>query len=576
MILQALYELAEREQLGGDYRTEVVDLLAHIDAEGRLVALVPTAGEDGRSRRMSVPLRLKRSGKRPPPYFLVDNALYVLGIAGADSDGEERKSEESVTERIESYRRFLAEVCGDDPDPGLLAARRFCEQLSRNRAIAQELLPGKEWNGSEWVALVLQGDDAEAIHLRPAARAAWQRYRARATDSGATLGTCLITGTFGPIARLHDMPIKRLPGGTPSGTALVSFNASAFESHGLKQAGNAPASAGAAEAYVAALNFLLDRPPGGRRPYRHGLALGDAVLLIWSREPVPEIETLLDLLSGERVDAGDVEAVVLAPWRGVKSDADVTPFYGLTLSAAQARAFVRSWFTTTLGEVKTNVLAWFDALTLGDDASPLPMWQLLAALDPPGDARTPPALASRLATAALFGGPLPREVMRHALMRFRIPSDAKHRREAHARIALIKAVLIRTYQKEVTVSLDPQCRDQAYLLGRLFAVLERLQAAALNDLNATIRDRYFGAASSTPSTVFPRLIRLSVHHAAKAASAGWLEKLKGQVIDALPARKFPAVLDLEQQGLFAIGYYHQREAFFHKRSDEDPSSHSEN
>jgi CRISPR-associated protein Csd1 len=161
-------------------------------------------------------------------------------------------------------------------------------------------------------------------------------------------------------------------------------------------------------------------------------------------------------------------------------------------------------------------------------------------------------------------------------MRLRVPPEPKQRHVLHARVALIKAVLLRTYQKEVTMSLDQECRDPAYLLGRLFAVLERLQAAALNDLNATIRDRYFGAASATPATVFPRLLRLSVHHAAKADGAGWLEKLKGQLIDALPAQQFPNVLGLEQQGLFAVGYYHQREAFFRKRTDEATSSPSTN
>lgn len=580
MILQALYELAEREGLGGDFRKESVDHLAHIDPEGKLLALVPTASEEGRARKMVVPLRWKRQGTKPPPYFLVDNALYVLGITGADvKTGKPKKSVEAIAERTAAYAQFLARVSGEDQDAGLVAARRFCDRLDENRLFALSALPGYTWSGSEWIALVLLDDEAEAIHLRPAARAAWSRYRALASDEARSEARCLVTGTCGPIARVHSMPIKNVPGGRSGGTALVSFNARAFESHGLDQAANAPVSTPAAEAYVAALNLMLERPPGGTRRYRQGVSLGarreDPVLLVWTRDPAPEVESLLDLLSGERADPGDVESVVLAPWRGTKPDADVNPFYGLALSGAQARAFVRSWFSATLGDVKRNVVAWFDALALDGGAVPLAMWQLLAAIDPPGEAAPPPALAARLATAALFGAPLPREAMRHALMRVRVPPGAKKQHFLHTRIALIKAVLIRTYQKEVSMSLDPQCRDQAYLLGRLFAVLERLQAAALNDLNATIRDRYFGAASATPAIVFPRLIRLSVHHAAKA-DAGWLEKLKGQVIDELPAQPFPSVLGLEQQGLFAVGYYHQRETFFHKRAGEGSSPTSSN
>lgn len=573
MILQALYELAEREGLGGDFREESVDLLAHIDQDGRLLAVVPTAGEDGRARKMIVPLRSQRSGKRPPPYFLVDNALYVLGIPGVDAaTGKARKSDVSTAERTAAYASFLARVVEDDADTGLLAALRFCERVEENRRAALAALPGYMWLGSEWIALVWSGDGADAIHLRPAARAAWSRSRARATKDQGPEGRCLVTGLCGPVARVHRMPVKNVPGGKIGGTSLVSFNAAAFASHGLEQAANAPVSIEAAEAYVAALNLMLERPPGGGRRYRQGIALGDSVLVFWTRDRAPELESLLDLLSGDRADVSDVESVVLAPWRGTDSGVDLNPFYGLILSGAQARAIVHSWFTVTLGDVKRNVAAWFDALALESGSTPLAMWQLLSAIDPPGDASAPPALASRLATAALLGGPLPREALRHALMRFRVPPDPKQKQALYARIALVKAVLIRTYQKEIPMSLDPKCHDQAYLLGRLFAVLERLQAAALNDLNATIRDRYFGAASSTPGTVFPRLIRLSVHHAAKAEGAGWLEKLKGQVIDMMPAQQFPSVLGLEQQGLFAIGYYHQREVFFRKRTDEASSS----
>jgi CRISPR-associated protein Csd1 len=573
VILQALYELAEREHLGGDFREEVVDLLVHIDRDGKLVAIVPTAGEDGRSRKMLVPLRSQRSGKRPPPYFLVDNALYVLGIAGADAKtGKARKSEAAAADRAAAYAAFLEQVIGEDQDPGLAAARRFCTRVEENRAIALAALPGHRWTGSEWTALVLEDDESEAIHLRPAARAAWARQRASASDDAAMTARCLVTGVCGPIARVHRMPVKNVPGGKIGGTALVSFNAPAFESHGLEQATNAPVTIEAAEKYVAALNMMLERPPGGTRRYRQGIPLGDSVLLVWTRDPTPEIESLLDLLSDGRVDPADVESVVLAPWRGVEPSVDVTPFYGLTLSGAQARAFVRSWFTSTLGEVKRNVVAWFDALALDRGPPALAMWQLLAALKSPGDSDAPPVLASRLAIAALFGGPLPRDALRHALMRLRVPTEAKQNHVMHVRIALVKAVLIRTYQKEVSMSLDPKCRDQTYLLGRLFAVLERLQAAALNDLNATIRDRYFGSASSTPATVFPRLLRLSIHHAAKAERAGWLEKLKGEIIDALPAQQFPNVLGLEQQGMFAVGYYHQRETFFKKPAGETSSS----
>lgn len=121
------------------------------------------------------------------------------------------------------------------------------------------------------------------------------------------------------------------------------------------------------------------------------------------------------------------------------------------------------------------------------------------------------------------------------------------------------------------MSLDESNESVPYLLGRLFAAIEKLQSDSLGDINATLRDRYFGSASSTPALVFPRLLRLSMHHATKAESErrGWAERVKGQILDRLPASgAFPRTLDLDGQGLFAVGYYHQRQAFFKPRARE--------
>ena len=124
------------------------------------------------------------------------------------------------------------------------------------------------------------------------------------------------------------------------------------------------------------------------------------------------------------------------------------------------------------------------------------------------------------------------------------------------------------------MALDENNNDTPYLLGRLFAVLENLQGRALGDINATIRDRYFGSASATPALVFPRLLRVSMHHAAKVDNR-WPEPLKARILDKLPAQRFPAVFDLNEQGLFAIGYYHQREALFRKAPHNDKTTTTE-
>jgi CRISPR-associated protein Csd1 len=252
--------------------------------------------------------------------------------------------------------------------------------------------------------------------------------------------------------------------------------------------------------------------------------------------------------------------------------------------------------------VKENLRAYFEALDIApSDGAPLPIRRLIKSVESPSGRGLSPELAARLYRAALHGGPFPRELLGAALRRLRLPPDKlderrlrggarvgtsvgrrlppdklDERRLLRARCALIKATLLRlsTHRgtpMEVPVSLDETNAQVPYLLGRLFAALERLQAEAQGDINATIRDRYFGAASSTPALIFPRLLRLSVHHAAKLDTPRgdhWVERLKAKIVEALPAQAFPHTLPLEGQGLFAIGYYHQRQRFFEKRKGE--------
>lgn len=228
----------------------------------------------------------------------------------------------------------------------------------------------------------------------------------------------------------------------------------------------------------------------------------------------------------------------------------------------------------TVGEAKSHLRAYFDALAIdGDAGEALGIRPLLDSVTAPSGRGLSPDLGARLLHSALHGSPFPRELLAAALRRLRLPPHKlDERRQLRARCALIKATLLRLPERgsrlEVTVSLDESNTDVPCLLGRLFAALERLQGEAQGDINATIRDKFFGSASSTPSLVFPRLLRLSMHHAAKASSGGrehWSEIVKARIIDKLGATKLSRMLALEDQGLFAIGYYHQRQSFFTPR-----------
>ena len=210
------------------------------------------------------------------------------------------------------------------------------------------------------------------------------------------------------------------------------------------------------------------------------------------------------------------------------------------------------------------------------------MWRLALATAPSRDGRAksediPPQLAGELMRAILSGNRYPGSLLANVVMRMRTDGDV-----SGVRVALCKAVLARNLRiqhshEEVPVSLDPQSTQPAYLLGRLFAVLEYVQRSALGkQVNATIRDRYYGAASATPASIFPVLLRNTKNHMSKLRKerpglAVILEKEIGEIIAGLPER-FPRSLVIEEQGRFAIGYYHQSQAHFTKRGAEDDVS----
>lgn len=574
MMLRALYELAQREGLleNPDFEKKKVDFILTVDDAGRAVGLFPTGDKIGRGKEIYVP-RIPKRTVAVSSGFLVDKSEYVLGIA------------ERVTPRsadcAAAFRHLVDEAAAVVDDPGLHALAKF---LSRREVEVPGLIsqnPHGPWTGGEMIAFRYAADDT-LIHERAALRAYWGQKRSgpRAETDKAQF-TCLITGEPTVPERLHPA-IKRIPKAQMAGASVVSFNTDAFASYGLEQGENAPVSRAAAEGYATALNWLLEPDPSSGRRFRYGVPVGeDAVLVFWTRDKHAVVDELAELLegpspgTGRRAMAETATQIEHAPWAGRSPQLDSVPFYAVTLSG-NARVIVRDWIETTAGAVQRSLDRFFADLQIGaGPARPLPLKSLVRSVAAPGR-ELPPSFVPRLIRAAFFEAALPRQILLLALQRLRLPEGADERTLLHARVALIRAAVNRLHRQqplsflttEVSVSLDENSKQVPYLLGRLFAVLEALQAAALGDLNANIRDRFFGAASSAPASVFGRLIGLSVHHARKIERKD-LEKLKGRIFDGLPAEPLPRFLRLEEQGVFAIGYYHQREALF--RSGAQPS-----
>jgi CRISPR-associated protein Csd1 len=587
MIIQALYELAEREGLldNLDFEKKKVDVVLHLDSDGKFVRYETFSDKVGQGKLLEIPRLPPKRTVNIEAGFLVDNSKYVLG-AGKDPKRADRNAKCQA-----AFAVVVKKAAEQTQDAGLIAVTRFLEQ-----GAAVPPCPFGEWNGSELVAFALQG---EIVHLRPAVTGYWATLRE--AEEGVKV-RCLVTGKLAPAAQLHPA-IKRIPNGQTMGASLISFNAAAFLYRGLAAAEHYPMSRAAAEGYTGALNWLLQ--PGARRRFRYGIPIGDdAVTVFWTRDSDAVVDDLMELFgepdlaagarAGESTTAelegavvrGDLPAATDLPTRirwlskepGVsRGEVDApgqTPFYAVTLSGS-ARVVVCDWIESTAAEVCQHVARYLADLSLGNQPQSVPLYWLLRALRIPGRDLSG-TMVKALVRAAFCGTPLPRQILSAALNRLRLPPDGQdERRMLQLRCSLIKAVLLRNGQ-EIPVSLDEDNVDVPYLLGRLFAVLERLQAAAMGkDLNASVRDRFFGAAMSRPGTVFPRLVSLSVHHVSKTNAlwsgfGDYLERLKGQIYNRLPGGRLacPPFLTLEEQGLFAVGYYQQRESLFERRKGE--------
>ena len=573
MMLAELYALALREGLvdDPDYEPKPISYVIIIGAGGRLLSVVstltpPTGKGKPHAARKSVPReRVRTSGVRPQ--FLWDKAEYVLGL-----DPQGKKSAASLAARLDAFTSEVTRVARATSDPGLLDVAAWLGTLKDKpltiKALADLGVADIETNAN--FAFRHESDLEGLVTDRETVRAFWKDQQA--TDTGRRQGVqCLVTGEVAAPVDRHPQ-IRRVPGAFPKGAPLVSFNHAAFVSYGLNGNENAPIGQRAAEGIATALTRLLDKQYPNPRdntpmPVRRIDVTPDTAVLFWARAE----DAVVDIFEGAvRADPEKVRALYESPQGGRASAlADPSPFYALAIGGERARVKIRGWFETTLGRALANVRAHFDDVSIVQPAfradAPMPLWALLRATAPLGDSnRLVPSLAATTFFAILMGRPYPRVLLEGAVRRARVEREV-----TPERAALIKACLVRGKRAdpgsslpEVTPQMNTETTNVPYRLGRLFAALEKLQEEATNP-GATIRDRYFGAASASPGTVFARLIRGAQAHVSKAKRGVYFEKLIQEIL--APVGSFPASLTLEQQGLFALGYYHQRQAFFEKR-----------
>jgi CRISPR-associated protein Csd1 len=574
MILQALKEYYDRKAADPEsdiapegWEWKEIPFIVVLDEKGDLVQIEDTREGEGKKKRAKtflVPKGVKKASGIAAN-LLWDGPGYVFGLG---NKGDKLRADKQKTAFLERIKNELADI------KAVEAVILFLENISEERLEKEECWqeiseksPNLSFRLQNNTTLICR--NAEVI----------SRLSTLSQKADSLYGTCLISGEHTQICLLHTA-IKGVYGAQSAGANIVSFNLDAFTSYGKEQGFNAPVGVGAEFAYTTAINNLLGKES------RQRITVGDASTIFWSEKPSSfesDFSFFFKEPEKDNPDAGTekIKELFESVNSGAYKDDDSTSrFYILGLSPNAARVSVRFWHVGTIAEFAGRIRQHFeDFAVIKPPKEPeyYSLWRILVntAVQDKNE-NIPPNLAGDFMRAILAGTPYPATLLQAAVRR--IGSDAANRVKP-VRAALIKAYLNRYYwfypnknHKEVTMDLDVSQPSIGYQLGRLFATLEKIQEEANPGINATIRERFYGAACATPVTVFANLLRLKNHHLAKLENKGRavnFERLLGDIVSKL--NDFPAHLDLHEQGRFAIGYYHQRQAFFTKKETDAAS-----
>ena len=578
MILQALvsyYETlaarGELPQLG--WAPVKVSYVLNLDDQGDITTVVCIKEEVTRGKKKAlVPqiIQLPAPVKRTvgvTANFLCDNSSYILG---ADKKGKPKRSLECFQACKTLHETLLVSV----EEPAARALLSFFDHWQPEKLTEHPAFAHQDMEDLLASANLIFRYRGRYLHEIPAIRQAWQNYYNNSQDSQQF--PCLVTGKLAPVAQLHPS-IKGIYGAQSSGASLVSFNAPAFCSYDREQGLNAPTSQYAAFAYGAALNYLIAT---------QNTRVGDVTLLFWAEsgeeaytdalkrfgfgggdEDDQYKEEDLKGLMESLAEGADVE------WDGTRIDPNMT-FYILGISPNAARLSVRFFLRNSFGQFIRNVKAHYDRLEIVrpsfDPFDNIPVWRMLKETVNPNSREKKPAadMAGDTLRTILTNTPYPATLLNGVTLRIR--ADRERNR---TRAAILKAYYLKNRnpfvpEEVLTVSLNPDSNNEAYILGRMFSVLEAIQSDANPGINATIRDKYFSSASATPGVVFPTLVNLAQKHLRKLDEGKkiFYDKQLTELMSKL-GETYPNRMNLPQQGAFQLGYYHQTQYRFTKKED---------
>ncbi len=519
-------------------------------------------------RTLEVPMPVKRAVDIKPN-FLCDNSTYLFGV-------DEKGKPERSLQCFQACRELHQKVLGEVDTPAARAVLRYFETWDPGQAMGQ---PFFAENQKELMAgaNILFYFDGKSVLQDGAVRQAWQAYYDR-TDSGNT-GICMVTGREASLATLHPT-IKGVTGAQAMGTSLVSFNAPAFCSYEKEQGGNAPVGEYAAFAYAAALNELLEDKA-------HKKVIGDTTVVYWAEGGGAVYQDVgLAAMFGADEGGGITDQELSMIFDRIQRGEPIKVedqwldtekhFYVLGLAPNAARLTVRFFLTDSFGNMLRHVGEHYKRLEIVkpayDNFQTLPMWKLLSeTVNKNAKDKTPsPQMAADTLQAVVMGRPYPASLLNGVMIRIRAEKDV-----TRGRAAIIKAYYLKNGNRDCSreegvleMELNEQCNNVPYTLGRLFAVLEHIQQEANPGINATIKDKYFNAAASTPAQVFPVLLNLAQKHLRKLSDGQkiYFDQQIGGLMERI-GEEYPRRLNLPKQGSFQLGYYCQTQKRYQKKEE---------
>lgn len=583
MILQALvkhYEnLVEEEKVSKQgWCSAKVSYEIELSKEGEIKNIICLKIEEERGKKtvirpqnLLVPEMVTRSSG-VSANFLCDNAKYLLGISQEKDEKNKKRAEECFLAARDKHLSLLNHAEGEMAKAICL----FFQNWKPEKAMEYPKI-SENWEDITDGGNLIFGMGTHYAQDDMQIKRIWDNRKMEINQEAK--GICLVTGEQEEISRIHR-GIKGVPGAQSSGAALVSFNAPSFESYGKEQSYNAPVGKYAEFAYTTALNYLLsDR--------KYSLQIGDTMVVFWAESgktdyqdaflecmepPVDNQEELKGLF--ERIQEG--KPIII---KGNELNPEQR-FYILGLAPNAARLSVRFFYENSFGKILKNISEHYKRMEIIK-----PKWEenqylgvqemLFETVNKKSTDKKPISnMATMTFRAILSGDRYPARLYSDTLIRIRAEQDEK--KLSWKRMSIIKTYLIHNYkwkEGENYMGLNEESNDIAYVLGRLFSVLESIQADANPGIQATIRDRYFNSACGTPASVFPVLIKLKNSHMKKIGrekegTKKYYEKLFADIMWKINEQEgFPKRLSLEEQGKFALGYYHQIQKKYEKREE---------